>query len=251
MANLGTLTAQITVDSRGLDRGIGKAKKGIGGLRGAIGGLGKAMGGLQGQIAALGISLGGLLIFRDIVQTGAQFEQAMASVAGVTRATREEMEMLSETARKMGETTKFTATQAADALVFLGMTGFSAAQAMQALPGVLNLAAAADTELARTADIASNSLKTFQLPVEELSRVNDVFIGTMTRANVNMEQLAESMRYAGPLANALGYTIEETAGISGKLGDAGIQGSMAGTQLAMAMQRATKIATNSASRAPT
>jgi TP901 family phage tail tape measure protein len=242
MADIGTLTARIGLDTRPLGRGLRQAGGMLRGFTRNVTTLGGVLGPVQSAVAGLGVTLGGLLELRNIVQVGSRFEVAMETVAGVTRATAEEMDLLTETAREMGETTKFSATQAADALKFLGQTGFSAAESVSALPGVLDLAAAAEVELGRAADIASNALKAFQLPVKELGDVNDVFVGTITRSNVNMEQLAESFRYAAPIANAFGYSIEETAGLIGKLGDAGIQGSMAGTQLAMAIQRAADVA---------
>jgi len=170
------------------------------------------------------------------------FDQTMTEVAGIMRATTAEMETLTAAARLMGETTEFTASQAGSALRFLGMAGFEAAEATQALPGVLDLATAGTLDLGRAADIASNALTAMKLPVRELSRVNDVFIGTITRSNVNMEMMAESFKYSAPVAKAFGYSIEERSGMIGMLGSAGIQGSMAGTQLAMAFQKANDIA---------
>ncbi len=142
----------------------------------------------------------------------------------------------------MGETTEYSATQAAEALQFLGMAGFAANKAIAALPGTLDLATAGGLDLGRAADIATNALTAMGLEVEELSRVNDVFVGTITRSNTNMEMMAESFKYAAPLARAYGYSIEELSGLIGTLGNAGIQGSMAGTQLAMAFLKANKIA---------
>jgi len=177
-----------------------------------------------------------------MITIGADFQYTMATVGGVMRATGAEMKSLTAIAKKMGETTEWTASQAGDALKFLGMAGFRAAEATEALPGVLDLATAGNLELGRAADIASNALTAMGLPVKELTRVNDVFIGTITRSNTNMEMMAESFKYAAPVAKAYGYDIEKLSGLIGKLGDAGIQGSMAGTQLAMAIQKASKIA---------
>jgi len=195
--------------------------------------------------AFLGIAFGGVAIvgaLKRIVTIGADFQYTMATVGGVMRATATEMENLTGIAKRMGETTEFTASQAGEALRFLGMAGFEAAEAIEALPGVLDLATAGGLDLGRSADIVSNALTAMNLPVKELTRVNDVFIGTITRSNVNMEQMAESFKYAAPVAKAYGYNIEELSGLIGALGDAGIQGSMAGTSLARAILDASKVA---------
>ena len=181
------------------------------------------------------------LVLADIIKVGAKFEQTIKTVGGIMRASAKEFDALQASARKMGETTEFTATEAAGALKFLGMAGFRAADAIKALPGVLDLSTASGVELARAADIASNALTAMQLPVEQLSRVNDVFVNTMTSANVNMEQMAESFKYAAPLGRAFGYDIEQLAGLIGALGDAGIQGSLAGTQLAQTFVKLNKV----------
>ena len=192
---------------------------------------------LQGMLA--GFTLAATIATISVV--GAKFEKQMATVGAVTRATAKEFQMLEDMARKMGATTEWTASQAAGALRFLGMAGFEATKAASALPGVLDLATASGVDLARSADIASNALTAMQLEVGELGRVNDVFVATMTRSNVDMEMLAESFKYSAPLAQALGYDIEQLSAMIGILGNAGIQGSMAGTQLAFAMQQLPKL----------
>jgi len=246
MANIGKLTAHIGMDTAGLKADAARAQGILGrfsvmGTRG-IGAVAASVTKLGGLLATIGGGIAVIGALKKIITTGAEFEQTMTTVAGVMRATREEMDQLTEAARRMGETTEWTASQAGEALRFLGMAGFQADQAIAALPGTLDLATAGGLDLGRAADIASNALTAMQLPVEQLSRVNDVFVGTITRSNVNMEQMAEAFKYGAPVANAFGYSIEELAGMIGQLGNAGVQGSMAGTQLAMAIQKANDIA---------
>jgi len=205
----------------------------------------KVASGMKGMFAAIGLGAAGVaavMVTKRIISIGAQYEQSMAAVRGVTRATDKQFEALSATAKRLGETTEFTASQAAGGLRFLGMAGFGAEKAIAALPGVLDLATASGVELARSADIASNALTAMQLDVGELGRVNDVFVSTITRSNTNMEMLADSFRYAAPKANAYGYSIEQLSGMIGALGNAGVQGSMAGTQLSFAFSRVEKVA---------
>lgn len=246
MANIGTLTAHIGMDTarlradtlraQGMFQGFSaNATRGLGAITASAAKLG-------GALAAMGVTIGAAAIFKSITRAGVDFEQTMRTVAGVMRATTEEMEGLTTVARRMGETTEWTASESGDALLFLGMAGFKATQAIEALPGVLDLATAGNLGLGRSADVASNALTAMGLPVKELSRVNDVFIGTITRSNTNMEMMAESFKYAAPVARAYGYSIEELSGLIGALGNAGIQGSMAGTQLAMAIQKSDEVA---------
>jgi len=246
VASIGTLTAHIGADTKGLVAGTALAKAQITRFATtgatAMKGLTAAIVSTTGAMVGLAGGAAGLVIFAKIAKTGADFQQTMTTVGGVMRATKGEFAALTEEARKMGATTEFTASQAGEGLKFLGMAGFQASKAITALPGVLDLATAGGIELGRASDIASNALTAMGLPVEELSRVNDVFVGTITRSNTNMEMMAESFKYVAPRAKAFGYSIEETAGLIGMLGNAGIQGSMAGTQLAMAIQKAQEVA---------
>lgn len=239
MANLGTLTAHIGADTTGLRSGLAQSQAQI--SRFSTGAM-RSFAKLSGAFAALGVAVGGIAIFKNITKIGIDFEQTMTTVAGVMRATAEESKALTAAARKMGETTEWSASEAGGALQFLGMAGFEANKAIKALPGTLDLATAGQIGLGRAADIATNALTAMGLEVEELERVNDVFVGTITRSNTNMEMMAESFKYAAPVARAFGYSIEELSGLIGMLGNAGIQGSMAGTQLAMAMQKTNEVA---------
>jgi len=193
---------------------------------------------LSMKTAFLGMGLG--IVIRDIVKTGAKFEQTMATVKGVTRATEQQFKALTAEARLMGETTMWTASESAEGLKFLGMAGFGVVKSIKALPGVLDLATSSGIGLGEAADIASNALTAMRLPVEELNRVNDTFAATITTSNVDTRMLAESFKYSAPLAAAYGYQIETLAALIGELGNAGIQGTMAGTQLAMSMQAVSK-----------
>lgn len=165
------------------------------------------------------------------------FEASMNKVAAVSNASAGELEALTEKAKEMGRTTQFSASQSADALSFLAMAGFSANEAIEALPGTLQLAAAAQMDLGEAADIVSNVLTGYNLEIKELGRVNDVLVKTFTNTNTNLQDLGEAMKYAGPVASAAGMRFEEAAAAIGLMGNAGIQASMAGTSLRGATAR--------------
>jgi len=192
---------------------------------------------LQTAIAGIGAGLAA----RSIYKAGEGFEQTMTEVLGIARATRDEFEALEAQARKMGETTEWSASQAGQALKFMSMAGMTAEQSVKALPGVLDLATAGQIDLARASDIATNALSAMRLPVEELSRVNDTFVQTTTSSNTNIEMMAESFKYAAPVAAGFGYDVAELSALIGILGNNGIQASQAGTQLKGAFQDASKV----------
>jgi TP901 family phage tail tape measure protein len=179
--------------------------------------------GAMGLAAAAGI--------RSVLQSGAEFQGSMNQVRAVTGATGATFDEMSGQARELGASTKFSAGEAADAMYFLASAGFSTSETMSALPGVLQLAAAGNMDLATTADIASNVLAGYGMEVGELGRVNDVLAATFQSTNTNISQLGEAMKYVAPVASEAGMEFEEAAAALGLLGNAGIQGSMAGTTL--------------------
>ncbi|WP_335936614.1 phage tail tape measure protein [Streptomyces sp. PTD5-9] len=182
-------------------------------------------------VAALGIG---------VLKTAGDFEAGMNKVKAVSGATGTEFDQLRDQAKQLGATTQFSASEAADAMGFLAMSGFKAKDITSALPGVLDLAAAGAIGLADAADIASNVLSGYGFQAEDLGRVNDILAKTFTSTNTDMQMLGESFKYVGPVAKSAGLQFEETSAAIGLLGNAGIQGSQAGTTLRMAIARLAK-----------
>lgn len=182
---------------------------------------------LQRALLTLGVGVS----LSHVVHTFAAFEQQMASVRAVSRASQREFDLLSEAARRMGASTRFSAAEAGAGLEFLARAGFDAEQAIAALPATLDLATGAGMGLAAAADIVSNILSGMGMAVEQTSHLTDVLASVSSRSNVNVQQLGESMKFVAPVAASLRVPVEELAAAMGVLGDAGIQGSMAGTML--------------------
>lgn len=202
---------------------------------------------LAGSMAATGA--GGLATGSGILYTGSRllapgldFDTGMSKVQALTRLSGDSPELaaLREQARQLGASTQFTAGNAADAQGFLAMAGFNPQAIRAAMPGMLALAKAGDSELADTADIASNILTGFNLQAGDMGRVGDVLVGAFTRSNTNLQMLGETMKYVAPVAAGVGQDIETMAAMAGKLGDAGIQGSMGGTALRAIISRLAK-----------
>ena len=171
------------------------------------------------------------------VNVSMDFEAAMAKVKAITSATDEETQKLTNTARALGEKTQFTASQAADAMSYLGMAGWKTNQIMAGMPGLLNLAAAGNIDLARTADIVSDNLTAFGLDAEKAGHIADVYAIAITSTNTNVEMLGDTMKYAAPVARAFGASMEETVALAGMMANAGIKASQAGTALRSGLLR--------------
>lgn len=236
MADFATLG--MDVDSSGLIRGRdelgrltdagGRAERGLAGNAGKIG---AAWRGAAKVFAALGGAMAIAGTVRAVAREVGTFETAMSGVAAVTRATTSDLELMRDTALRLGSTTEFSAAQAADGLRFLGMAGFSASEAVAALPDTLDLATGAGMGLAQAADIASNVLSGFGKEASEAGDVADVLAAASSRANTDVSQLGRAMSTVAPISASLGIGIEDTAAAIGVLSDAGIQGERAGTAL--------------------
>ena len=170
-----------------------------------------------------------------------EFQAGMSAVRAVSRGiTEDEFTALVEKAKELGATTRYTASQAAEAMHFLGMAGFDAAQQMEAVPSMLNLATAASTDLGRTSDVVSDLLDSFGMTAADTGKLTDALAITITGANVTLETLFETMKLLGPIADDLKIPLEEVASISGVLGSAGIKGSLAGTAMRASLNRLLK-----------
>lgn len=189
---------------------------------------------LRGQLFDA-VALGATVV--TPVSIAVNFEQSIARLGAITRSGDDALLGLEQTARRLGETTQFSASEAASAMTFLGMAGFKTNEIISATPGMLNLAQAAGSDLAGTADIASNILSGFSLKADEMGRVGDVLSATFTTSNTTLQMLGDTLKYAAPVASSTGASIEQVAAMAGLLGNVGIQGSMAGTALRAAFLR--------------
>lgn len=223
MADVGEIRARLTLSNEDFTRKMRESRNG----------MSREMGAIQKASAAMGTAV--LAVVGASVSVAATFEQSMSKLAGITNASAEELALLEDTAREMGATTAFSATQAAEGLQFLAMAGFSVEEQISALPAVLNAAQASGVSLGESADIVSNIMTGFGISATESGHAVDVLVKTMTTANTNLPQLGDAMKYVAPVSAALGLSIEETAAAVAKMSDAGIQGSQAGTSLRMAL----------------
>lgn len=206
----------------------------------------KGIGKIKRQLSIFGnflkgaFTIGSITMFgKAMVEASMEFEDAMARVKSVCNATTEEMQMMTAEARKMGETTRYTATEAAKAMENLVRNGLSAQQATKALSSVLQLAQANAIGLDEAAVILTNTLNMFNLSVNEAARVNDVLSSTAANTATNVSELYDALANAAPVASVLGFNIEEVNAALGALAQRGVKGADAGTQLRMAFVKLT------------
>ncbi|HKJ73970.1 MAG TPA: phage tail tape measure protein [Alphaproteobacteria bacterium] len=190
-----------------------------------------------GRTMSIGLTLPVVAFGASTLKAAGNFEAGMNRVAAISNATAKQFADMRAEAKDLGATTQYSATQAADAMGFLAQAGFKANGILKAEPKVLQLAASAQMDLGRTADIVSNILQGYGLKVKDLGHANDVLVKTFTSSNTNLEQLGEAMKYAAPVASTVGIKFEEAAAAIGLMGNAGIQGTMAGTSLRGAIVR--------------
>lgn len=215
------------------ERSLGKVNRTLNSTSSAI------TGGIKATTAAAAASGAALA---KVTQTGADFEQQITNAAakfpGEIRRGTEAFAQLETAARQVGAATEFSASQAAGAIDFLAMAGFDAEQSIGALPKIVDLATAANLDLATAADIASDALGQFNMTsadseqqTKNLARIMDVMVRTATTANVTVDGLFETYKQAAPVATAAGQSIETLNALTGTLADSGIKASQSGTAL--------------------
>ena len=223
LRTMGTQVSKLNTKLRGMVAHLRNAAEASRKMRDA----GKRMSlALTAPIAALGFTA---------IRTREAYEKSMNKVAAVTQATGDEFKAMDKLAQDLGRTTQFSASQAADAMTYLGMAGLNVQQVMEALPGTLELAAAGGLELADAADIATNVMTAMGKSVKDLGHINDVLSLAQAKSNTNVYELAEAMRPVAGTADTLGVSIEQVVAMLGKMADAGEKGSIAGTLLRNAL----------------
>lgn len=178
--------------------------------------------------------------FGMAVNEAATFQQSMVNTQAVAGATAEELKRLTSFAREMGKQTVFSAKESADAMVSLASAGQNTNEIMNSLKGTLNLAAATNSDLAFTSRTVASTLSQFGFAATESDRIANVFTATISASQATMDKLATSMSIVGPVAKAVGLSLEETAGILGGLFNAGLDASTAGTSLRQSLAQLLK-----------
>lgn len=172
-----------------------------------------------------------------VFDAGVNFDSAMAKVQAVSGASASDMEKLTAKAKEMGETTKFSASESAEALNYMAMAGWKTEDMLGGLEGIMNLAAASGADLATTSDIVTDALTAMGYSASDAGRLADVMAAASSNANTNVEMMGHTFQYAAPIVGALGYSMEDTAVAIGLMANAGIKADKAGTALRSVLTR--------------
>ena len=165
------------------------------------------------------------------VKTASDFDTAMSKVAAVSGATGDELQDLRDKAREMGAKTKFSASEAAEAMNYMAMAGWKTGDMLEGIEGIMNLAAASGEDLATTSDIVTDALTAFGMTADDSAHFADVLAAASSNANTNVSMMGETFKYCAPVAGALGFSCEDTAQAIGLIANSGIKSTQAGTAL--------------------
>ncbi len=199
--------------------------------------VGSAIEGVGQKLMPVTAAVGGL--GAAAVKVASDFDSAMSQVAAVSGATGKDLEALRDKAREMGSKTKFSASEAAEAMNYMAMAGWKTNDMLSGIEGIMNLAAASGEDLATTSDIVTDALTALGLSAEDSGHFADILAAASSNANTNVNMMGETFKYCAPVAGALGFTAEDTAEAIGLMANAGIKSSQAGTAMRSMMTNLT------------
>lgn len=213
-----SITGDTRLDTSGFTKGISSMTVAAGNL-------------ISDLVKTAGSKLAGLA--QSSVSVGMNFDASMSQVAATMGTAVDQIQSLTDTAKEMGSTTKFTATQAADALNYLALAGYDANKAAEVLPSVLNLAAAGGMDLAYASDLVTDAMASLNIEAnkQNVDEFGNKLAMAASKANANVSQLGEAiLTVGGTAANLKGGTTELTTAL-GLLANVGIKGAEGGTHL--------------------
>ena len=227
------LKVRITADANGLKGALNGVSNDISKISKDFEGLKKVGEGVSniGKKLTMGLTLPIAGIGAASAKTAMEFEAGMNEVSAISGATGKDLEKLKNLAKDMGASTKFSASESAEALTYMGMAGWKTEDMLSGLPGILNLASAGGTDLATTSDIVTDGLTAMGLTAKDTDKFVDIMASTCSNANTNIELMGETLKYVGPVAGSLGIEMDDLSVAIGLMGNAGLKGSQAGTSL--------------------
>lgn len=177
----------------------------------------------MGKTLTVGITTPLLGLGTISVKTAADFQESMSKVSAISGATGDDLERLTDMAKQMGATTKFSASESAEAFQYMAMAGWKTSDMLNGIDGIMNLAAASGESLATVSDICTDAMTAFGLSADQGARFADVLAAASSNANTNVAMLGESFKYVAPVAGAMGYSVEDTAVALGLMANSGKQ----------------------------
>ena len=201
-----------------------------------VGRVAAKMSALGSKISAAGqkmrtFTMAATLATAAAVSVGKEFDESMSKVRAVSGATGEDFEKLRAKAREMGAKTKFSASEAAEAMNYMAMAGWKTNQMLSGIEGIMNLAAASGEDLATTSDIVTDALTAMGYAAKDSGHLADVMAAASSNANTNVAMMGETFKYAAAVAGAMGYSMEDVALATSLMANSGIKATQAGTSL--------------------
>jgi len=233
------LFGSIYIDTDAADKSLQKVEKAAEKLGNGIVSMGDRMSAAGGKLT-MGVTTPIVALGAKAVKTAADFESSMSEVSAISGATGEDLQKLESLAKKMGETTRFSASEAAEALKYMAMAGWKTEDMLNGLEGIMNLSAASGENLGATSDIVTDALTAFGLSAADSGHFADLLAKASSNANTNVSMMGETFKYVAPVAGALGYSAEDVALAVGLMANSGIKASQAGTSLRASMTNLAK-----------
>lgn len=184
---------------------------------------------------AAAIAGAGAMALKKSIDIGSEFEAQMSTVGAIANASESDMVRLTDKAKEMGATTKFTAVESGQAFEYMAMAGWKTNQMLNGISGIMSLAAASGEDLGITSDIVTDALTAFGLKAKDSAHFSDVLAQASASANTNVSMLGESFKYVAPVAGSMGYSIEDTSLALGLMANASVKSSIAGRSLKTAI----------------
>jgi TP901 family phage tail tape measure protein len=226
---------QVTAEINKTQQAIDKANIGLKQTGGSVNNLGSKFKALGVQVlAALGVTglvFGLVNAFKSAVGIATEFESQMSKVAAISGASASQIDALTRSAKELGSTTRYTATEVGQLQEEYARLGFTTSEILSATDATLSLATATGSTLAESAMVAGSTVRGFGLSASETTRVTDVMALSFSKSALSMDNFAESMKLVAPIAKAANIPVETTVALLGKLADSGLKGSLAGTSL--------------------
>ena len=274
MINLGTAVGTLALDASSFNATLETAYENVAGLDTKFGTLSGGLGVIGKGLTTVGKTLTTTVTAPVVgfgaasVKAGADFDSAMSKVMAIGGDFGELQDKNSESLKRaaqdvglqyedmgsyaasafnlvrqyaiqMGNDTKFTAEESADALYYMALAGWGGAEMLDGLKGIMDLSAASGVELARTSDIVTDALTAFGESADQSGRFANILAATSANSNTNVDLLGESFKYVGAVAGAYGYSLEDVSLALGTMASAGVKGTQAGTGLRQALKQLT------------
>ena len=235
--NVGSAIGYLDLDIKGFEKGIKAATQKLSVFNDNTATSGQKMEALGDVMKSAGanltkfVSVPLLGVGALSIKTAGDFQAGMSKVSALSGATGSDLKMLEDKAKEMGATTKFSATEASDALSYMALAGWDAEQMASGLEPSLKLAGAAGMDLALATDIVTDTMSMFGMKATEATKMTDMLAYAQANSNTDVQQLGEALKYCGASANAMGYDLADTTALLGTFADQGLKGSSAGTTL--------------------